>query len=144
MLVFAVWLWTVGGRQIPVDVIGELPEKDVAAIIAGVKRDMRREIMPDFSLQSLRRMPGALKRYSSIKLFTVASVKDMDNCFIIITWSTTNNFSRSTFSNSFLRIDEFSPNPQSMISSNNAEWFMLIRGLEATVKITNYNDLNGH
>jgi hypothetical protein len=103
VLLFAVWLWTVGGRQIPVDVIGDLPEKDVAEIVAAAKRELRRYILPNFSWQTFKDMPAAIRRYSSIKLITVW--KEHPDFAYVHFWKTTNGVSRfsskTIYANSF-------------------------------------------
>ena len=71
VLLFAVWLWLACSSKIPVDFVGELSEKDVAEIVAAVRSKMRREVFPNFSWQSLKSMPGVIKRNSSIKLITI-------------------------------------------------------------------------
>jgi hypothetical protein len=71
VLCFAVWIVSVGGRPIPVDVVGELSEKEVAEIVAAARREMRREVLPNFSWQSLKNMASVIKRNSSIKLITI-------------------------------------------------------------------------
>jgi hypothetical protein len=82
-LLFAVLVWNISGRQIPVDVIGELPEKDVAEITAAVKREMRREIFPNFSWQSLKDAPKAVRAYFGIKLISI-SVDGDKNAFVYL------------------------------------------------------------
>ena len=61
-------MWAMSGRETPVEVIGELPAKDVAEIKVAVKRKMRRDILPNLSWESFKHMPKAIKEYSSIKL----------------------------------------------------------------------------
>jgi hypothetical protein len=98
VLIFAVWLWTVGGRQIPVDVFGELPEKDVAEIVTLVKRQMRRHILPKVSWKNLKRVPSELKEYLKTKLITIdwcnpGTNREFADVWI---WSNTNGMPRWT------------------------------------------------
>ena len=88
VLCFAVWILTVGGRQIPVYVIGELSEKEVTEIVAAAKRELRQDIFPNFSWQSLKDVPAAIRRYSSIKLITVSVVHT--NAAWVFLWHSTN------------------------------------------------------
>ena len=100
MLCFAVWLWTVGGRQIPVEVFGGLPTNEVAEITKTVRSEMRRQILPDLSWRSLKGMPSALKRYSSVKLFTIMPWGNQSGEFAQVTaWTDGNRLPRYYFSN---------------------------------------------
>ena len=103
VLCFAVWLWTVGGRQIPVDVIGDISEKDVTEIVAAAKRELRSRIFPNFSWQTFKDMPAAVRRYSSIKLVTVGALRT--NEAWVMFWQKTNDVTR------------FSPNTYTLIIS---------------------------
>jgi hypothetical protein len=92
LLLFAGWLWMVGGRQIPVDVIGDVPEKDVAEIVVEARRAMRHDIFPNFSWKSLKDLPAAIRRYSTIKLITV--LFESRGGVSVFVWQTTNGVTR--------------------------------------------------
>ena len=100
VLCFAMWLLAVGGRQIPVDVIGDISQNDVTEIVSFVKREMRREVMRDFSWQSLKAIPGVIKRNSSIKLFTVCQLGP--NFVIVFAFMNTNDVPRFTNATNYL------------------------------------------
>ena len=92
VLGFAVWLWAVGGRQIPVDVIGGFSEKDATELIAAAKSEQRRQIFPNLSLKTLKSMPAAIRRYSNVKLITVC---ERNSAFAIaFLWQKTNGVIR--------------------------------------------------
>jgi hypothetical protein len=94
VVLFVVLLWSAGSRTIPVDVVGELSNEDVAEITAGIKREMRRQIMPDFSWQSFKAAPGVLKRNLAIKLFTISEwTPRFANVYV---WLNTNELPRFT------------------------------------------------
>jgi len=86
---FATWLVVFSAGNVPIDVVGTLPEKDVTEIVALVKRKFRKEILPDFSWWSIRNSPAAYRRYGSIKLFTIIPVPDPEGVWVFI-WSNTN------------------------------------------------------
>ena len=104
LLAFAVWILSIGGRQIPVDVIGDLPEKDVTEIVAAAKRELRHEILPNFSWQSLKNMPAAIRRCSSIKLITVFK-HDADIANVLL-WQKTNGVPRYSSKTNYANLDE--------------------------------------
>ena len=117
MLCFAVWILTFGGRQIPIDVIGEFSEKDVTEIMAAAKHELRSEIFPNFSWKSLKGMPTAIRRYSSIKLVTVAALST--NGAHVILWQKTNGVTRFSSKTNYLELSmSDSENERSAVSKN--------------------------
>jgi hypothetical protein len=62
---------TVSDRQIPLEVYGKLPAEDITGIVSAAKREMRREIFPNLSWQSLKEAPKAIRACFGIKLITV-------------------------------------------------------------------------
>lgn len=118
VLLLAVWLWTAGSRQIPVDVIGDFSEKDVAEIVAAAKRELRREILPNLSWQSLKAMPAAIKRYSTIKLITILQ-RNHDEA-LIFAWQKTNEVIRfSSKTNYFVEVNIRSAEPPPALEQYN-------------------------
>ena len=91
LLLFVLLIWTISSHQIPVDVIGEVPEKDVAEIVAAVKRDMRRQILPSFSWRFVKQMPKKIRAYTSIKLISIGG---RENHAAILVWLNTNGVPR--------------------------------------------------
>lgn len=81
------------GRSVPVDVIGKLPDKDVADIVALVKREFRKEILPNFSWPSIRNLPAAYRHYANIKLFTIVATNN-DSTALVFVWYNTNAIKR--------------------------------------------------
>ena len=51
--------------------ISTLPRKDVAQIAQAVRREMRREILPDVSLKSIRGLASSLQRYWSEQILSI-------------------------------------------------------------------------
>jgi hypothetical protein len=129
VLLFAVLIWSISGRQIPVVVIGELPRRDVDEIVAAAKREMRREIFPNFSWQSIKGMPKAIERYSSIKLFTIIQDMRDGDAVIISVWNDTNGFSSPTLSNEWLNSNWTNSNSQLWLATHKAHPFVLNKGL---------------
>ncbi len=73
-LLFAVLIWAVSSRQIPIAVIGEIPAKDAEEIYMATKRQMRSYILPNLSWQSFKSLPRAIKLYSTVKLITIEQI----------------------------------------------------------------------
>ncbi len=99
VMIFTPLVWALFTPQTPVDVIGKLSEKDVVEITAAVKREMRREIMPDFSWRSFKAAPGVIKRNSSIRLFTFSEW--LPNFVNVYVWLNTNELPRFTESTNY-------------------------------------------
>ena len=89
---FATWLLVNSVGNVPVDVIGTLPDKDVAEIVALVKQKFRKQILPDFSWRSMRNSPVTFRHYSSMKLFTI--VETENNSAMVFIWYNTNSILR--------------------------------------------------
>jgi hypothetical protein len=124
-----VLIWSISARKIPVDVFGDLSEKDVAEIKALARHEMLRGIMPDFSWRSLKRMPRAIKDYSSIKLFTLLTLPTIrsSNSVFVVLWSDTNGLSRSVFANELYDTNESIPHLQYELCLSNGFRFTFER-----------------
>lgn len=85
---FATWLWNSTGHNIPVYVIGELPEHDVAEIVEIIKHELRWRILPSISWRSIRELPRAIKKYANTKLITI--YKERGDFVAVNVWSKTN------------------------------------------------------
>jgi hypothetical protein len=133
LLVVAVFLWVISRREPPVEVVGKLPEKDVAEITALLKRDMARRILPDFSWQSVKHMPKALKHNFSIKL--IAVVVNSASSVMAIAWLNTNGVPHFTH----------------IIEDNKDEWATILSyklktmviAIPNSIVFTMYKDSNG-
>ena len=90
MLFLSVLIWTVSDRQIPVEVLGKLPAEDVAEIVSAAKREMRREIFPNLSWQSLKEAPKAIRAYVGIKLIAIRAYETND--VLVYLFRETNGF----------------------------------------------------
>ncbi len=103
VVIFAVLIWIIPARKIPVDVIGDFSAKDVETIVAFAKGEIRQHVLPDLSWRSIRRMPQRFKRYSSIKLITIIGSRDSQAGVYV--WSNTNGYSISIFSNNWASLN---------------------------------------
>lgn len=75
-------VWFNGGGEQPVEIKGDLSAKDVADIKGVVRRELRRRILPGFSMQNIKELPTTVKNFSrlrirSIQLFTTGPSKSL-------------------------------------------------------------------
>lgn len=89
VLLIAILVCALGSGETPVELVGEMPEQDVAEITARVKQMLRQQILPDLSWRSVKHIPKALKNYSTIKLITI--VADPNRSATVVAWLNTNN-----------------------------------------------------
>jgi hypothetical protein len=67
-LVFSGILWFATRREVPIEVQGNLSSKDVAAIKRVVRREMRRQVFPNFSWPTFKQLPKAVKKFSALRI----------------------------------------------------------------------------
>src|ERR1700722_5183228 len=94
LVLFAVLIWTMTGRDIPVDVYGDLPEKDVAELTAIVKQNLRGPRLPGLSWDSIKNFPRVYKYYHNFKLFSVVYDKAGESVQVLA-WQYTNALKRA-------------------------------------------------
>ena len=56
--------------------ISTLPREDVTQITRAVRREMRREVLPDMSLSSVSQLPSSLRRYWSERIGSIYAEDD--------------------------------------------------------------------
>ncbi|MDB6124090.1 MAG: hypothetical protein JWQ71_3083 [Pedosphaera sp.] len=76
LLVISGILWFAMRRGTPIEVIGELPTKDVAEIKSLVHRKMRQQIFSGFSWSSIKRLPSAIREYSTYEIVRIKVYPD--------------------------------------------------------------------
>ena len=53
------------------EVIGNLPDKDVNEITAVVRHELRKEVLPRFSWESVRELPSSIRRYRRSPILSI-------------------------------------------------------------------------
>ncbi len=54
-----------------IPVTGDLPAKDVASILRLVRADLRRDILPDLSWDSVSDLPNTIRNYRSERVYSI-------------------------------------------------------------------------
>lgn len=74
---------------------GQITSQDAAEVVQFAKREIRRNILPDFSWASLKRAPAALKGYLSIKLIEVQAPSLPETSIVEVrVWLNTNGLEK--------------------------------------------------
>lgn len=125
ILLVALLAAVISNRGIPVHIIGEIPENDVKEITTLLRRELRREILPDLTWKSLKELPKSIKEYTGIKLISLVLVTNTQIALFV--WSNTNDVPRYTALSIYVTADgEITPVGTTFftLASTNAQPFV--------------------
>lgn len=71
LIVLAAAWWGFGRREKPITVRGNISAQDITEIKDVVRRDLRQDILPEFSLAAIKAMPANLKTYLRYQILEI-------------------------------------------------------------------------